>query len=237
MKHLIETTDPSGLTRVDYNRIILDSNTDDIIVRGGGESNPNGHPYVDLGLPSGLKWATMNVGATSETDYGDYFMWGSTTPNTDTFCDWKNTPFNGGATAADEDSFNSVKDDVCPNGILAKEYDTAAQIMGGDWRMPTQDEFQELIDNTNKEWTTINGVNGYKFTSIKKGYQNNSIFIPAAGDRSGSEFNNRGSEGTVWSSSLSSVFYAWFLRLNSKGCYTDHYFSMRRTGMTVRGVL
>ena len=233
MKHLIETEDLSGLTRVDYNRIILNSATDNIIVRGGGESNPNGHPYVDLGLPSGLKWATMNVGATSETDYGDYFMWGSTTPNTDTFCDWKNAPFNGGATAGDEEYFNSVKDTVCPNGILAKEYDAAAQIMGGDWRMPTQAEFEELLNRTTNEWTQVNGVNGRKFT----GSNGNSIFIPAAGDRSGSEFNDQGSEGTVWSSSLPSVFYAWFLRLNSKGCYTDRYFSMRRTGMTVRGVL
>lgn len=49
-------------------------------LRGG--ANANGHPYVDLGLPSGLKWATMNVGATTETDYGDYFQWGSTTPDT-----------------------------------------------------------------------------------------------------------------------------------------------------------
>ena len=234
MKHLIETADSSGLTRVDYNRIILDSDTDDIIVRRGGEGNPNGHPYVDLGLS--VKWATMNVGATSETDYGDYFMWGSITPDTNNFCDWSTAPFNGGAPEADENSFNLVKDTACPNGILAKGYDAAARIMGGDWRMPTQAEFEELLSNTNNAWVNNfkgTGVNGWKFT----GRNGNSIFIPAAGNRSGSEFNTQGSEGTVWSSSLPNVFYAWFLRLNSKGCYTDHYFMMRRTGMTVRGVL
>ena len=78
MKHLIETENPSGLTRVDYDRIILDSSTDNVIVRSGFS---NGHPYVDLGLPSGTLWATMNVGATSETDYGYFFQWGETEPH------------------------------------------------------------------------------------------------------------------------------------------------------------
>ena len=55
------------------------------------------YEYVDLGLPSGLKWAKCNVGAETETDFGDYFMWGSTTPNTDTPCNWKNAPFNNGS--------------------------------------------------------------------------------------------------------------------------------------------
>ena len=51
------------------------------------------YEYVDLGLPSGLKWANMNLGATSETDYGDYYMWGSTKPNTAEECNWTNAPF------------------------------------------------------------------------------------------------------------------------------------------------
>ena len=55
------------------------------------------YEYVDLSLPSGLRWATMNIGAETETDYGDYFMWGSTTPNNDTLCDWEHAPFNNGA--------------------------------------------------------------------------------------------------------------------------------------------
>ena len=106
------------------------------------------YEYVDLGLPSGLKWATMNIGAETETDYGDYFMWGSTTPNTASVGAWAICPFNNHNTDYDEEYFKSVKDTVCPNGILAKEYDAAAQIMGGDWRMPTKTEFRELIDNT-----------------------------------------------------------------------------------------
>ena len=153
------------------------------------------HEYVDLGLPSGLKWAKCNVGATSESDYGDYFMWGSTTPNTADECTWAKAPFNGGASDYDSGYFNSVKDTVCPNNVLAKEYDTATQIMGDNWRIPTDTEFQELFKNTDKLWTTINGVNGYKFTSKKEGYQNNSIFIPAAGTCDGGSVDGVGIYG------------------------------------------
>ena len=110
------------------------------------------YEYVDLGLPSGLKWAKCNVGAETETDYGDYFMWGSVTPNTADECTWANAPFNGGNTSYNETYFNSVKDTVCTNGILGKKYDVAAQIMGGDWRMPTTDEFQELYNETLWVW-------------------------------------------------------------------------------------
>ena len=67
------------------------------------------YEYVDLGLPSGLKWATMNIGAKTETDYGDYFMWGSTTPNNDTSCDWEHAPFNNGLRKYDEEYFHTNK--------------------------------------------------------------------------------------------------------------------------------
>ena len=89
------------------------------------------YEYVDLGLPSGLRWAKCNIGAETETDYGDYFIWGSTTPNTKTECSWKSAPFNGGSSHYNETYFNSVKDTVCPNGILAKEYD-AFYLRGSD---------------------------------------------------------------------------------------------------------
>ena len=239
MKHLIETTNPSGLAITEYDRIILNSTKNDVIVRGGG-ANANGHTYVDLGLPSGLKWATMNVGATSETDYGYYFQWGSTTSNNNTPCDWEHAPFNGGYSEYNADAFNSVKNTACPNGVLAKEYDAAAQIMGGDWRMPTEAEFQELLKNTSKQWITNyngSGVNGYKFTSNKEGYQNNSIFIPAAGNCYDSSVLNVGSGGGVWSSSLctSGSGSAWNLSFSSDNCLI--YGSGRYFGQSVRGVL
>ncbi len=192
------------------------------------------YEYVDLGLPSGLKWATMNVGAETETDYGDYFMWGSTTPNTPDECILAKAPFNGGASSYNDEYINSVKDTVCPNGILAKEYDAAAQIMGGDWRMPTEAEFQELIDYTTKEWATINDVNGYKFI----GSNGNSIFIPAAGDCYDGFMSGVGNGGDVWSSSIN-IFHprhAWFLGFLSGYCEMGNR-GHCCIGRSVRGVM
>ena len=194
------------------------------------------YEYVDLGLPSGLKWAKCNVGAENETEYGDYFMWGSTIPNNDTPCDWEHAPFNGGSSDYNETYFNSVKGTVCPNGVLAKEYDAAFQIMGGDWRMPTKAELQELIDYTTNEWITNyngTGVNGRKFT----GSNGNSIFIPAADFRSGSSFYGREDyNGDIWSSSLftSRPKNAWYLNFFSDDFYVDY--ADRNYGLMVRGV-
>ena len=202
----------------------------------GGGYNANGHPYVDLGLPSRTLWATMNVGATSESEKGDFFMWGSTTPNTDTPCDWEHTPFNGGYAEYNADAFDLVKDTVCPNGVLAKKYDAAAQIMGGDWRMPTEAEVQELIDNTTKEWTQVNSAYGYKFTSNTD--ESKYIFIPASVYRVGSSFTNSG-YGAIWSSSLntSDPSAAWRLNFDYYGGVeaTNHF--SRYYGFNVRGVL
>ena len=65
--------------------------------------------FVDLGLPSGLKWAKCNLGAKTETDYGNYYMWGSTTPNTADECTWTNAPFNNGSSLYDEEHFTTHK--------------------------------------------------------------------------------------------------------------------------------
>ena len=198
---------------------------------GGGVT----YEYVDLGLS--VKWAKCNVGAETETDYGDYFMWGSTKPNTADECKWANAPFNNGSNSYSKTYFNSIKGKVCPNGVLAKEYDAAAQIMGGDWRMPTQTEIQELLDNTSKEWTQVNGVNGYKFTSNKEGYQNNSIFIPAAGYYLNGSMYTVGYRGSIWISSLSdsTTGYGWDLYFNSSNCSMGY--EHLCDGVSVRGVL
>ena len=163
-------------------------------------------------------------------------MWGSTKANTPDECTWANAPFNDRANEYNSTYFNEAKNTVCPNGILAKEYDAAAQIMGEGWRMPTQSDFQELIDNTNKEWTIVNGVNGYKFTSNKEGFQNNSIFIPAAGSCSYGSVNLVDNDGYVWSSSLdtSGPVGAWYLSFRSGRCYMDS--NYRCNGRSVRGV-
>ena len=233
MKNLIRTIDPSIFTKVTYDRVIYDALTDNVIVTGGEEEVEEviTYEYVDLGLS--VKWATMNVGAKTEEDYGHYYMWGSITPNTPDECNWANTPFNNGATSYDTTYFNSVKDTVIPNKVLAKEYDVAVQIMGGDWRMPTKNECQELYKNTTQSWVTINGVNGRKFTS--KTDTSKYIFIPAAGYYYNGSVSEVGTYGYIWSSTISSPYSkARFLRFRSSTCGAST--TERCYGMPVRGV-
>ena len=196
------------------------------------------YEYVDLSLPSGLKWANMNLGATSETDYGDYYMWGSTTPNTKTECSWKSAPFNGGSSHYNETYFNSVKDMVCPNGILAKEYDAAFYATGEKARMPTSDEFQELYDNTDNEWIEDyngSGISGWKF--ISKTDTSKYIFIPASGFRLDYNFYLRGSDGYYWSSSPHPSLSTHGLCLNFySGGVNPQNLSSRFIGFCVRSV-
>ena len=228
MKHLIETTDLNSLTRVDYDRIILNSTANDVIVKGGG------YEYVDLGLS--VKWAKCNVGAEKETDAGLYFAWGETTGytasqvGTDKEFSWSDYKY--GNSSSNLTKYNQSDSKT----VLESADDAASQVMGSDWRMPTDAEFQELLDNTDKLWTTINGVSGYKFTSIKEGYQNNSIFIPAAGCCHDGSVNSVGRYGHVWSSSLrtSYPYDAWYLYFSSSDCYMS--IGSRYYGRCVRGV-
>ena len=202
--------------------------------------------YVDLGLPSGLKWAKCNIGATSETEDGVYFQWGDISgisgsllgKYSDEKYSWTTDPFNNGSSKYDETYFNSVKDTVCPNNVLTKEYDAATQIMGDEWRMPTYAEFYELFDNTTNEWITNfnnTGVNGRKFTS--KTDTSKYIFIPASGYCNNDSVNVGGRRhGYVWSSSLrtDSTDEARNLELDSDLCYMPS--AYRCNGYPVRGV-
>ena len=203
------------------------------------------YEYVDLGLPSRLKWATCNIGATSETDYGAYFQWGDISgisgslvgKYSDKNYSWATAPFNGGYSEYNADAFNQVKDTVCPNGILAEGYDTATQIMGSDWRMPTKDNFQELLKGTTNEWVTDynrTGVSGRKFTSKANG---NSIFIPAAGFCHSRSVYGVGEDCYVWSSSLVTSLpdFAQSLHFNSSDCDVSHGYG-RYEGLSVRAV-
>ena len=198
----------------------------------------NGYDYVNLGLPSGLRWATCNVRADHPYDYGDYFMWGSTTPDTYNTCDWAHAPFNNGSASYDETYFNSVKDSVCPKGILAPEYDAVRAIMGGNWRMPTENDFTELLNNTTNAWVENyegSGINGRLFTSRTD--DSKTLFIPASGYRSGSSFGDRGSNMTLWSSSInaSSPNYARDLYGYASSCSMSNHYRYR--GFCLRGVI
>ena len=202
-------------------------------------SNSDDLLYVDLGLPSGLKWAKCNVGAKKETDYGDYFMWGSAEPNTTNECVWKNYKHGDGFNFS---KYNTVLYDIGGTidnkATLDIDDDAAAQIMGGDWRMPTEAEIQELIDNTDSEWVEDfngSGVSGRKFTS--KTDKSKYIFIPAAGNCYGGSVYNVGYSGSVWSSSLyaSDSLHAWYLYFHSDNCFVDD--DSRCVGLSIRPVI
>lgn len=159
--------------------MMLSCNPNDDDNNSGGENNNNSHEYVDLGLPSGKKWATCNVGADKPEDYGDYFAWGETSPK------------------VVYDSDNSVTYGEQMNDISGNaQYDAATANWGGGWRMPTIEECVELVDYCKWEWTQVNGVNGARVI----GPNGNCIFLPAAGERSGSSLQIAGDQGLYWSS-------------------------------------
>lgn len=175
---------------------------------------------VDLGLPSGTLWAKYNVGATSETDYGDLFAWGATEPyrlNGTTPIDNTNNYASSYA--------NKIQHDLYPNE------DVATVKWGKGWKMPTKAQFDELLANTTDEWTAINGINGRKFTASNGNY----IFFPAAGDVDGGSLYGRGSNGYYWSRSFGSSSHAWILGFYSSG--RDVYAGNRYAGFSVRPVL
>ena len=205
------------------------------------------YEYVNLGLPSGLKWATCNVGASSETDYGVFFQWGETSGVSGSLVgkysgenySWASyTLCDGSATTLTKYNNNTSYGENPDNITTLKSVDDAAtQIMGGDWRMPTETEFNELINNTTKKWVTNyngSGVNGYKFTS--KTDESKYIFIPAAGYCTSGSVGTVGSDGNVWSSSLnaSDPDRAWYLYFASGSCSMGN--GYRYGGQSVRGV-
>ena len=171
----------------------------------------NGHEYVDLGLPSGLKWATCNVGANKPEDYGDYFAWGDVVSK---------EIYGYGCDA-----------EFMKNDISAEvQYDAARANWGGKWRMPTKSEFEELEEKCKFVWTILNGINGYKVI----GPNGNSIFLPASGFRFKSSKGCDNQNGYYWSStpheweSYYFFFYKGLYKVSDKS---------RNLGLSVRPVL
>ena len=186
----------------------------------------NGYEYVDLGLPSGLKWATCNVGATSPEQTGFYFAWGETTGYT-------GEQVTLGVRAFSKDVYNAGPA-ASISADLTLEQDAAYAYMGGKWRMPTEAEYQELLDNCDVVWTddyNETGVKGLVFTSKSNGKL---VFFPADGVCSGSSVKSVGSFGEYWSASWRSSSYARDLFFHSKGQYTSD--GGRVYGYSVRGV-
>ncbi len=154
------------------------------------------HEYVDLGLS--VKWATCNVGASKPEDNGNLYAWGETEVKeqyTMRTSKW-GSPF-----SLKKYNINSEQGTVDNKTTLDLEDDVAHVTWGGNWRMPTREEMDELHDNCTWEWTAINGVNGYRVTSKKQGYTDRSIFLPAAGYKANGRY-QYGSNGNYWSRSL-----------------------------------
>ncbi len=206
----------------------------DFSASSSGSSTSEGVEAVDLGLPSGTLWANMNVGATSAEDYGDHFAWGETTPKSEN--NWSTYKWCNGnydtLTKYCNNSDYGYNYYTDTKTVLDAEDDAARANWGGDWRMPTRADFQELINNTTREWTTLNGVNGDKFT----GTNGNSIFLPAAGYRWDGMLYNAGSRGYYWSSSLyeGDPYNAWNLGFGSGDVNADY--DYRYSGRSVRPV-
>lgn len=174
--------------------------------------------WVDLGLS--VKWASHNVGATSPEGYGSYFAWGELTSKDSYY-------FNNNST------YNQAFSDISGNA----DYDAATANWGKPSRIPTNAEMEELKNNTIREWTTLNGVKGYKITSKTNG---NSIFLPAAGFRFGMGLKNDGWEGYYWTSEPfeSNDNNAYFLHLkDDKSSWNFNLnYGFRYNGQCVRPV-
>ena len=194
---------------------------DGVPVRPVRSKGKDPHEYVDLGLPSGTKWACCNVGADKPEDYGGHYAWDETEEkdyyDESTYKYYQNN------------SYVSLGSD-----ISGTEYDVAHVKWGGNWVMPTLDDINELLDNCRIVWTTLNGVNGQRFTS---NINNNSIFLPAAGYRLGGDLYIAGSYGDYWSSTQrpGGSSSACDLYFGSGGA--GWYYYSRYRGYSVRPVL
>ena len=203
---------------------------------------------VDLGLPSGVKWASFNLGASAPEEYGDYYAWGETEPHYSSLDPliWKNDQYNmlGGYSLPSYKWYNGTAlikyctkefygycDFMDGKAVLDSEDDAAQINLGGEWRMPTDAEWTELRENCTWAWATQDGVNGYQVVASN----GNSVFLPAAG-LYGTNLYNVGSNGYYWSSSLCTdgPLSAWIVSFHSgevlrNGCG-------RESGLSIRPV-
>ncbi len=173
----------------------------------------NGHEFVDLGLS--VMWATCNIGADSPSDYGDYFAWGETEPKSE-------------YTEENSVTYGKSMGSIAGN----PQYDAATANWGGTWRMPTNDEIDELIDKCKLTWIKQNGVRGCKVT----GPNGNSIFLPAAGGCEGTSLEDAGQYGGYWSatSDESGTSVAYISSFSYELSGTDY--KRRYCGLTIRPV-
>ena len=207
----------------------------------------NGHEYVDLVLPSGTLWAKCNVGASSETDYGLYFAWGDTQGYTSSqvgtnkdfaWADYKYGTYD----SSDTTDYGMTKYNGTDGKTTLDLEDDAAHVnMGGEWKMPTSTQINELLNTTYVEHANVtnyngSGVNGMLFTSVANNAA--TLFVPFAGGASEGGVGGVGNDGGVWSSSLGSSGVGGAFSLYVSGMPTaDLSYDDRCYGFSVRGVL
>ena len=201
------------------------------------------HDKVQL-WEGGPYWATTNIGAEKPEDYGYYFWWGDTVgyklendnwvasdgSNSNFSFDYETTPtYNKSISTLQSEGWIVSKDG---RYVLAPEHDAAQVQWGGDWRMPTVQEFDDLNSKCEWTWSTMNGVNGYLVRG-RGSYASNSIFLPCAGFGHGTSLYHAGSCGLYWSSVLDYYYYSRWLYFDSND---DHYTSYlgRDSGLSVR---
>lgn len=171
----------------------------------------NGHQWIDLGLS--VKWATCNVGASSPSEYGNYYAWGETRPKSEYTED---NCFMYGVNMGD------ISGDV--------RYDAARANWGGSWRLPTKAEMEELIEKCSWQWTAQGGNDGYRVT----GPNGSSIFMPAAGFRYESSLDNGG--GAYLSSTPYEFDATYAISLLFDSTSNDWFSAYRYVGQSVRPV-
>ncbi len=156
----------------------------------------NGYDYVDLGLPSGILWATCNVGASNPEDYGNHYAWGET--RTKYSYDWNSSGYYKWGVYDSKDPNDGMTKYNQTDGktTLDASDDVARTYWGVEWRMPTYEEQRELCTQCTWVWGSLNGTNGYKI----KGPNGNILFLPAAGMYIESEFYSGEEDGYYWSS-------------------------------------
>lgn len=188
-------------------------------------------------MGTSVKWAAYNLGATKPEEYGDYYAWGEV--QTKDNYDWSTYKWCNGSSNTLTKYCNSSSygnEGFTDNKTLLEPDDDAAHInLGGNWRIPTYDEWTELLDGGVWEWTTYDGIYGYKIYGIGSG---NILFLPAAGERRYSGFKNVGSNGLYWSSSIysyvSDPWGGWYMSFNANSNYLSGY--SRSLGLSIRPV-
>lgn len=185
------------------------------------------YEYVDLGLPSGLKWGKCNLGTSSSQGYGYTYAWGELEMKTYNDYHWQDYKWcNGSSSSLTKYNNNDGKRE------LEEADDVAHVILGGKWRLPTDADWTELRTQCTWVWTHLNGVGGRMIT----GKNGNSIFLPAAGSWGNHPRYYAGTYGNYWSSSLNIDYpnEAWYVTFDSEGVYRDYY--SRCVGFSIRPV-